>query len=187
MDRHLTIAASNDAGTPLLLRVAAGERAALASLFETEASRLLGIALRIVRRREVAEEVIQDAFVAIWNRAGQFDPARGSARDWMVTIVRNLSLNVIRDGARLDYLDSDSLAQIGDRRADALDAFRRLPDASALRHCLERLDDSKRDAILLAYVVGMNHGEVAGQLGAPLGTVKSWIRRGTIALQECLA
>lgn len=187
MDQPLKVVASGEPGAALLRRVARGERPALAALFEADASRLLGVALRIVRRREVAEEIIQDAFVAIWNRAGQFDPERGSARGWMTTIVRNLSLNVIRDSARLDFHDGESLAAIGDRQADALDAFRRLPDTSALRRCLGLLDDTKREAILLAYVVGMSHGEIAGQLQAPLGTVKAWIRRGTIALQECLS
>lgn len=187
MDQRLQLASETEPDALLLRRVAGGDRAALARLFELHAGRLLGIALRIVRRRELAEEVIQDAFVAIWNRAGQFDPARGSASGWMSAIVRNLSLNVIRDGARLDFVDGETLAELGDRRADALGAYGRLPDGNALRRCLGLLDAAKREAILLAYVVGMSHGEVAGQLDAPLGTVKAWIRRGTTALRECLS
>ena len=101
--------------------------------------------------------------------------------------MRNRALNLVRDSARIDLLDPDALAEIGDRRADAMAAYRDLPDSEALRRCLGLLDERKREAILLAYVVGMSHSEVAGQLGAPLGTVKAWIRRGTAALQECLS
>jgi RNA polymerase sigma-70 factor (ECF subfamily) len=187
MDRRLTAVPPSADEAALLQRIARGDRAALAALFEAQAGRLLGVALRIVRRRDLAEEVIQDSFVSIWQSAARFDPARGSARGWLVTIVRNRALNLVRDGARLDLLDPDALAEIGDRRHDALSAYRDLPDSHALRRCLGLLDERKREAILLAYVVGMSHGEVAGQLGAPLGTVKAWIRRGTTALQECLS
>jgi len=186
MDRGLSVASSGD-DSGLLLRIAAGDRKAFARLFELHAGRLLAIAQRIVRRSDLAEEVVQDTFIAIWRRAVQFDPARGTARAWLNVAVRNRALNVIRDNARVDYVDTDTLADLGDRHADALAAFDRLPDADALRRCLGLLDDNRREAILLAYVVGMNHCEVSRQLSAPLGTVKAWIRRGTAALQECLS
>lgn len=169
------------------MRVGQGDRSALAKLFELAAGRLLGVALRIVRRRDLAEEVIQDAFVAVWRNASRFDPARGSARGWLTTIVRNRALNLVRDSARLELVDPQTLADLGDREMDAVSAYEHLPDGNALRRCLALLDDNKRKAILLAYVVGMSHGEVAGRLGTPLGTVKAWIRRGTMALQECLS
>jgi RNA polymerase sigma-70 factor (ECF subfamily) len=187
MDRRLSAVPPSIDEAALLLRVARGDRSALAALFEANAGKLLGVALRIVRRRDLAEEVIQDSFVAIWQSAARFDPQRGSARGWLVTIVRNRALNLVRDSARVDLLDPDALAEIGDRSAAAMTAYRDLPDNHALRRCLGLLDERKREAILLAYVVGMSHGEVAGQLGAPLGTVKAWIRRGTVALQECLS
>lgn len=171
----------------LVRGVARGERSALASLFQQEAGRLIAIARRIVRTRELSEEVVQDAFVLVWQRAGQFDASRGSARTWLARIVRNRALNLLRDGARLDYHDEASLADIGDRNADAAEAFDRLADGDALKQCLGRLDELKRRAIVLCYVTGMSHGEVAATIGAPLGTVKAWIRRGMIALQECLS
>lgn len=186
MDQGHTSAPEHDEAG-LLLRVGQGDRTALAALFSSSASRLLGVALRIVRRRDLAEEVIQDSFVAVWRSAARFDPGRGSARGWLTTIVRNRALNVVRDSSRLELVDPQTLADLGDRDADAASAYDRLPDGNALRHCLSQLDDNKRRAILLAYVVGMSHGEVAGRLAAPLGTVKAWIRRGTLALQECLS
>lgn len=174
-------------GEALLARVARGDQGALGALFAVEGGRLVAIARRIVRRRDLAEEVVQDAFVAAWQRAAQFDPVRGSARAWLTVIVRNRALNLIRDASRLDYRDSDELAELGDREADASAAFDQLAERDALRCCLGQLDRSKRRAILLCYVTGLNHGEVAASLGAPLGTVKAWIRRGVVSLQECLS
>jgi RNA polymerase sigma-70 factor (ECF subfamily) len=170
----------------LLARVANGDRPALAALFRAEAGRLIAIARRIVRRTDLAEEVVQDAFVVVWKKASSFDPTRGAARAWMTTIVRRRALNLIRDGSRLDFHDADDLAAIGDRAAEADRAYDALPDAEALKHCLAQLEPTRRRSIVLAYVAGFTHGEIAARLGAPVGTVKAWIRRGVIALKECL-
>lgn len=171
----------------MILEIAQGERSALALLFETEAGRLLAIAQRILRRRDLAEEVVQETFLAIWRQASGFDPARGTARGWLTVMVRNRALNMLRDGARLDYEDTETLAELGDRTADARAAFEALSIKDAIRHCLSVLDASKREAILLCYVTGLNHGEAAATMKVPLGTVKSWVRRGVSALQECLS
>ncbi|MET3924454.1 RNA polymerase sigma-70 factor (ECF subfamily) [Devosia sp. 2618] len=140
-----------------------------------------------MRRQDLAEEVVQDAFVSVWQRADQYQTGRGSAVGWLITIVRNRALNLLRDGSRMDYHDGETLAAIGDRATDASNAFDALAERDALKSCLGQLDEIKRRAILLCYVTGLNHGEVAATLNAPLGTVKAWIRRGTIALQECLS
>jgi RNA polymerase sigma-70 factor (ECF subfamily) len=173
--------------TDLVNRIARNERSALADLFDSESGRMVAIAQRIVRRRDLAEEVVQDVFVAVWRKASQFDPARGTARGWLTTITRNKALNLIRDDARVDYHDASDLADLGDRQADALAAFDALAERDALRICLERLEEPKRRAILLCYVTGLNHGEAAATMRAPLGTVKAWIRRGVVSLQECLS
>lgn len=170
----------------LMGAVARGDQAALAQLFEAEAGRLLGVARRIVRRRELAEEVVQDAFVTVWRKAAHFDARRGSVRGWLTAIVRNRALNVVRDGARMEIHDSDSIVRLGDRRQDADAAYASLPERHALKRCLDRLDAPRRRSILLCYVTGLTHGEVAATLGAPLGTVKAWIRRGMAALKDCL-
>ena len=171
----------------LMSRIAAGDRAALAGLFDSEAGRLIAIARRIVRQQDRAEDVVQEVFVAIWRRADRFDASRGKARAWLTTMTRNRALNALRDGSRLDYVDDKVLADMGDRASDASAALESLAERDALRSCLEALDEAKRKAILLCYVTGMNHGEVAATLNAPLGTVKAWIRRGVFALQECLS
>jgi len=170
-----------------MLAMARGDRAAFAALFEAEAGRLIAIARRIVRRQDLAEEAVQDGFVSAWQSAARFDPQRGSARAWLTTIVRNRALNLIRNDARLEFHDAEDVAAIGDRAADAMAALNQLSDRDALKSCLGALDEPKRQAILLCYVTGLDHGEVAATMKAPLGTVKSWIRRGVIALQECLS
>ena len=171
----------------LLRRVAQGDRQALAQIFDSEAGRLVAIAQRIVRRRDLAEEVVQEIFVSIWRRAGQFDADRGNARAWLTVMTRNRALNLLRDDARVEYHDEADLVAMGDRQNEALAAFDALSARDALRTCLERLDEPKRRAILLCYVTDLNHGEAAAMMNAPLGTVKAWIRRGVISLQECLS
>lgn len=171
----------------LILRIARGDRTALAALYDSQAGRLVAIAQRIVRRRDLAEEVVQDVFVTTWRKADLFDPRRGSAVGWLTTMTRNRALNLIRNDARLDYHDGETLAEMGDRQTDVMSAFDALSERDALRVCLERLDEQKRRAILLCYMSGFNHGEVAATMRAPLGTVKAWIRRGVVTLQECLS
>ncbi len=166
---------------------AAGDRAALRGIYEREAPAMIGVARRIVRRRDIAEEIVQDAFVQIWRRASAYDPALGSGRAWMYTIVRNRALNWIRDNRREDTVDDETLGILAGADDNHEDIFGRLGDSSALQRCLARLDPRRRTSILLAYVGGLSHGEIAGRLGVPLGTVKAWIRRSLIALRECLA
>jgi RNA polymerase sigma-70 factor (ECF subfamily) len=165
-----------------LRRCAEGDRVALRVLFDNEAGRMLAIARRILRRRDLAEEVVQEAFVRIWRKAGSYDSDLGSARSWIYAIVRNLALNALRDG-RHEILVDEQMPEPGPAPQDVLG---QLAESSALRRCLERLDDNRRNCLLLAYVGGFSHGEIAGRLGAPLGTVKAWIRRGLLSLRECL-
>lgn len=171
----------------LIRRIGQGDRPALATLFEAESGRLLAIAQRLLRRRDLAEEAVQETFIAVWRSASGFETAKGSGRGWLTVMVRNRALNMLRDGARMDHEDPEKLADLGDRQADANAAFTALSMKDALRHCLGMLDAQKREAVLLCYVTGLNHGEAAATMRVPLGTVKSWIRRGVVALQECLS
>lgn len=176
-----------DARCDALLRdVARGDRKAFATLFSEEAGRLLAISRRIVRRTELAEEVVQESFVAIWRRAPGFDRDRGAARAWMTAIVRNRSLNLVRDGGREELLAADDAA-FESAAGDAEQAYEALGETDDLRRCLGALEPARRSAILLAYVAGFTHGEIAARLRAPVGTVKAWIRRGVAALRECMS
>ncbi|MBX3609328.1 MAG: sigma-70 family RNA polymerase sigma factor [Hydrogenophaga sp.] len=172
---------------------ARGDRSALRALYEREGRFLLGVALRIVRDRAAAEDVLHDAFVSIWTRAASFDPARGDARGWITSIVRHRALDVVRAGARQVAVDDDGLDALLDADAaavatpDMAEAFALSAGLGRLDDCLARLDSAKRNCVLYAYVDGCTHGEIAERLGAPLGSVKAWIRRGLLALRECLA
>ena len=113
--------------------------------------------------------------------------ARGGARTWLYAVLRHRALNILRGEVRTDLVDDFEPMGLASEEENAEHLVARLSEAGALRRCLEGLEPSRRQAIVLAYVHGLSHGELAGRLGVPLGTVKSWIRRSLIALRECLA
>lgn len=168
-----------------LAACARGERYALRSIYERERRWLMAVALRIVRRREVAEEVLQDSFVQIWTRAATFDSSLGSARGWIYTVVRHRAINAVRSSGRMVEVDDETLAAMADAQAPWLSGGSDI-DAGTLADCLDRLDAEKRRCVMLAFVDGYTHEELAKKMGTPLGTVKSWIRRALITLKECL-
>ncbi len=164
-----------------LARCTVGDRSALQMIYDSEAARMVGVARRILIRQDLAEEAVHDAFVRIWNGARGFDPQRGSAIGWLYAIVRNRALTIYRGEHRYDHNEHNDIQDLAPD-----DSIARLPEASALRRCLERIERPRRDVVVLAYVHGMSHGEMAGRLKVPLGTVKSWVRRGLMSLQECM-
>ncbi len=164
-----------------------GDRLALRQIFDQEAGRLVAIAQRIVRRRELAEEVVQESFIRIWTHAHQYRRESGSARGWIYAIVRNRALNTLRDGKREQNVEDVETLRDDHLTDEIVAAWHRLDRNSQLYECLGSLDETKRQGILMAYVSGYSHGEIAGRLRLPLGTTKSWIRRGLLALRECMA
>ncbi len=170
-----------------LVACAGGDRQALRGIFEREAGRLVAVAERIVRRRDLAEEVVQEAFLRIWTHAHQYRPDRGSARGWIYAIVRNRAINLLRDGRREHTVEEVEALMDKDAADEVMAAWHNLDRTSRLHECLHALDGTKRHGILMAYVGGYSHGEIAGRLCIPLGTAKSWIRRGLASLRECMA
>lgn len=171
----------------LVAACAAGDRVALKTLMDHEGKRMLGVALRMLRRRDLAEDAVQESFVALWRNAGQFDPERGSATGWIYTILRNRCLTLLRQGERdAQHGDMETFDEAADESV-LEDAYHRLDANSDLRRCLSTLEPSKRMAILASYVLGYSHGEISGRMKAPLGSVKAWLRRGLTQLRECLS
>ena len=169
-----------------LLACAGGDKSALKRIYDAESPRMVGVALRILKRRALAEEAVQDSFILIWRHAARFDPQRGSGLTWIYAILRNRSLSILRDERRTETSDSPLAEETASEEDDPETVMAKISDAKALRGCLEALPAERRGMVLLAFVQGLTHGEIAGRLGMPLGTVKSWIRRSLIALKECL-
>lgn len=169
---------------------ARGERGVFKQLYDREAKWLLGVAMRIVQDRPLAEEVLQESFVQIWTKAQQFDPTLGSARGWIYTIVRNRSLSEVRRPGYVRRVDVSDIEQVADLQAGVSSAGR-IGDQDqattiALDKCLEQLDGERRACIEAAYLNGYTQAELAIRFDKPLGTIKSWIRRGLLTLRECL-
>ncbi|WP_119138893.1 sigma-70 family RNA polymerase sigma factor [Pseudomonas reidholzensis] len=170
---------------------AQGDRQALRDLYHQESARLLGVAWRIARERAVAEDIVHDAFVRIWTRAGSFDPTRGSARGWIYSITRHLALNFVRDGAREVAISEQDESHLQDAHhahdpEHAMHSFDLHAHSARVYLCLEQLEPARRNCILHAYVDGCSHAEIARKLDTPLGTVKAWIKRSLAALRECM-
>jgi RNA polymerase sigma-70 factor (ECF subfamily) len=165
--------------------VGRGSQVALKRLYELEARRLYGIALRIVRRPEIAADVLQETFVQVWQNAAAFSAERGAGAAWLTSIVRFRALDAVRKLGREILSDDPAL---GDRaqEPDVTEKIDALAEAQALRRCLDLLEDRQRRCIMLAFVEGLSHSQIAERTKAPLGSVKSWIRRGLLSLRRCL-
>lgn len=162
----------------LLSDVAAGDMAAFRALYDSAAGRLLAIATNILREREAAEDAVQEAFLRIWRRAGSYEPSRGSPLAWMGVIARNAALDHARRRRPVEELQAADVIALAVQPVEP-------PDAR-LGQCLGRLPADQAKAIVTMYNYGLSHAELAQQLSAPLGTVKSWVRRGTQSLKECM-
>jgi RNA polymerase sigma-70 factor, ECF subfamily len=171
----------------LLARTALGDRKAFAQLYEATRSKLFAVSLRIVRERPLAEEVLQDCFVSIWNHASGYAAAKSAPTTWMTAIVRNRSLDLARRTREQPDIDDALAATLVDESASPGREVQDRAEAHSLRQCLAELDAEQRQTIALAFLHGLTHSEVAAHLGRPLGTVKTHIRRGLVKLRDCLA
>ena len=170
----------------LFLRVSAGDKAALRDVHTRMANRVFAVALAILRDRAAASDVLQDVFLRLWQRASQFDPSRGTPEAWLLTIACYAALDTARTRGCEMATDNPLL---GDIPVDpiALDQLDRDESSASLRRCLNQLEPRHRAGIVLAFVHGLSHVEVAEHLALPLGTVKSQIRRGLLSLRECMS
>jgi len=174
-----------------LHRTARKDNKAFRALYDATSAKLFGLALRILVKGELAEEVLQESYVSIWEHASEYEGSLSSPMTWMLTIVRNKALDVLRRvnvKSEIDTgaFDDDVMDSIANPEPTPADAFQRSQEAQTLARCLFTLEALHRQAIALAFFHDLSHGEVATQLKLPIGTVKTWIRRGLARLQGCL-
>lgn len=170
----------------LLFSVAHQDRRAFEQLYEQIASRMFGLCMKLAGQRELAEEALQEAFIQIWHHAGEYHDGRGTPLGWMMTIARYRTLDLMRSRKVRQTSGDDQLELVEDQRGGPLEASLRSAGSAQLTGCLEELSDVQRDSILLSYYRGFTHEELAQTLSSPIGTVKSWVRRGLLALKRCL-
>ena len=140
-----------------------------------------------MRRRDLAEDVLQDVYLTIWRRAETYNPGHSSPMAWMAAITRNRAIDRRRRDQKHTQSHSD-WDEGGQQEVDRQHEQLRLPDhlSHSVRQCVEELKENHRKAVLLAYYHGLTHEELAVQLDCPLGTVKSWVRRGLLQLKDCM-
>ena len=171
----------------LIVRCAARDTRALDELYREAAPALLGCLMHMLHRRDLAEDVLQEVFVAVWQRADRFDELRGRADAWLYSIARYKAIDELRRrrsaGGPHEELDEQTPGP-DNLRADTGIEFSALE--SALGRCLGLLGATQRRCVTLAFVDGYSHDEIARTVASPLGTVKSWVRRGLVSLRDCL-
>ena len=168
----------------LLERCAKGDPKAFRGLYDHFASRLYGVALRITRNPALASDAVHDAMLQVWRNAARYDPERGNAEGWLVSLVRYRALDIARKQGR-EITGVDLPEQI-DEEPDVLSRLVADAQGSALRICLEGVEPPRRHLVILAFIEGLTQSEIAQRVGQPLGTVKSSIRRALLALRACL-
>lgn len=171
----------------LLAACAGGSEGAFEDIYHRTSAKLYSVTLHILKRRDWAEEVVQDAFVRIWRHAAAYSPERGAAMTWMISIARHAALDRLRRQRReVAFSEPEEDGVIVEPSADLMDEVLRNDSARHIYNCLNDLSDPQRRAVLLSYCLGYTHEELAKMNGVPLGTVKSWIRHGLTRLRMCL-
>jgi RNA polymerase sigma-70 factor, ECF subfamily len=184
--------AMTDPGPPLdladlLTRVARRDRAAFAALYKATQAKLFGVVARILVRRDIAGEVLQEVYVRIWEKASDYEKAKGSPIAWMATIARNRALDEVR---RVKPASLEEMPEGFEPAADEVDPLgsrQRSEQLAALMKCLARLDEEKRQIVLLAYYRGASREALAQRFSRPVPTIKTWLHRSLAQLRDCLS
>ena len=184
---------SDDAAQPARARlvealVATGnaDRAAFRQVYKLTSAKLFGICLRICGERQAAEDVLHEVYITIWKRAGAYEPGRASPISWLATIARNRAIDWRRANPAARTAPVEDLVNLPDDTLSAPDQMDQEEAARRLHLCLDALDQPQRDAIRTAFFDGLTYAELADRKAVPLGTMKSWIRRGLMRLKDCL-
>ncbi|WP_368542532.1 RNA polymerase sigma factor [Enterobacter soli] len=171
----------------LMQAVAKGDRRAFEQLYRLTSPHLFAVALRMLRERGWAEEVLHDCFITVWNKAETYDSTLSSPITWLTHVVRNRCIDWLRSGPARQARNEEEYTEMLDiTESDERNGWHDDAEADRLRHCLEHLSAEQRQSITLAYYQGMSHSDIAGWLQQPVGSVKSWIRRAIEHLRECV-
>lgn len=170
-----------------MARLAGGDRAALEDIYRATSVKLFGICYRILGDRKEAEDALQDVYVNLWRRADRYDPARASPISWLAVFARNRAIDRLRSGRmQREAAPIEFAAAVPDAAPLAEDLLIDAERKARVHHCLGQLDENQRDNIRAAFFDGRTYAELAEAGGVPLGTMKSWIRRGMMRLKACL-
>ena len=169
-----------------LALVGDGQKTALQRVYDLTSAKLLGVIMHVVRDRDAAEDALQETYLKVWDRASRFDRTRASPITWLCAIARNTAIDHVRKTGRRSEVSDDVLPEIADRSPDADAMLCDAEDSERLKDCLDGLKDDHRRCIRMAFFRGYSHSELAEKLDVPLGTMKSWIRRGLSSLKGCL-
>jgi RNA polymerase sigma-70 factor (ECF subfamily) len=170
----------------LLASVAKGDEAAFERLYEATRSKLFGVVLRILRRQDLAEQAVQEAYVTIWKSAGQFAPAMGAPMSWMVAIARNRAIDIARKSGEVSADDESILVEVASDIPAPLARREMTEELKQVLDCVGQLDPQRQKVILLAYYNGWSREQLADKFNAPLSTVRTWLRRSVIEIHACL-
>jgi RNA polymerase sigma-70 factor (ECF subfamily) len=169
-----------------LVAVGSEDRVAFRELYRLTSAKLFGIALRICGDRQAAEDVLHEVYLIVWRRAGAWEPGRASPITWLATIARNRAIDWRRAQGSRPTMPLADAPDLADPAIDAESALIAAGERHALLQCLAELDERQRAAIRTAFFDGVTYADIAASAGVPVGTAKSWIRRGLARLKECL-
>ncbi len=170
----------------LLRRVAGRDRSAFSALYDATSAKLYGVILRILQRRDIADDILQEVYIRIWERAVDYDASKGSPIAWMAAIARNRALDEVRRKNPVSIEDAPETLEIAGDDPSPLDNLSQSQDMQRLARCLDGLEADKRDMVLLAYRQGLSREELAERYARPVPTIKTWLRRSLAQLRDCL-
>jgi RNA polymerase sigma-70 factor, ECF subfamily len=170
----------------LLGAVAKRDIAAFEKLYEATRAKLYGVLLRILGRPELAEEVMQETYLKVWNAADKFDPLTASPITWMVAIARNRAIDIVRKRADVSIEDAPEAMSVSDEAPPPLARREMTEELKRLLSCLGKLDPEKQRIVLLAYYSGWSREQLSKKLDIPVNTIKTWLRRSLLDIRECM-
>jgi RNA polymerase sigma-70 factor (ECF subfamily) len=170
----------------LLSAVAKGDEAAFARLYTATRAKLYGVLIRILRRQDLADEVMQETYLKIWTGAGQFDPLRAAPISWMVAIARNRAIDLLRKRSEASIEDEPQAMDAAAESPDPLARRELSEDLQRLLACIGRLPADRQRLVLLSYYNGWSRERLATELDASINTIKTWLRRSLLEVRECL-